>query len=267
VKLTDGEQARLYSRGTENIDAYLKYWQGRSYFLRVDKGNIIVARQIYEEVIALDPKWEPPYSFLGWTYWIEVVLGWSNNPEESLKKAFQYAQKAISLNESFSAHGLLSWIYMMTRQYDKALEEGEKSVALGPNSADAHAWYAQVLISAGEPAKGIFLAEKALRMNPFPPGWTYNALAWGYGLIRDYERAIQASEKAISIMPGNIRARLSLIVSYVMSGYEKEARAQAQEVLRIDPSFSLGHLARGLPFKNDSDNERVVDALRKAGLE
>jgi adenylate cyclase len=266
VKLTDGEQARLYSRGTENINAYLKYWQGRSYFLRVDKGNIIVARQIYEEVIALDPKWESPYSFLGWTHWLEVVLGWSDNPEESLRKAFQYAQKAISLNESSSAHGLLSWIYMMTRQYDKALEEGEKSVALGPNSADAYAWYAQVLVSAGEPAKGISLAEKALRMNPFPPSWSYNALAWGYGLIRDYERAIEASEKAISIMPGNIRARLSLIVSYVMSGYEKEAHAQAQEVLRIDPSFSLGHFLRGLPFKDDSENERVVEALRKAGL-
>jgi TolB-like protein len=32
VKLTDGDQARLYDKGTENIEAYLKLWQSRSYF-------------------------------------------------------------------------------------------------------------------------------------------------------------------------------------------------------------------------------------------
>jgi adenylate cyclase len=32
VKLTDGEQARLYSKGTQNIEAYLRMSQARSYF-------------------------------------------------------------------------------------------------------------------------------------------------------------------------------------------------------------------------------------------
>jgi adenylate cyclase len=42
VKLIEGEQARLYSRGTENIDAYLKYCQGRGNSLRFDKvGNAV----------------------------------------------------------------------------------------------------------------------------------------------------------------------------------------------------------------------------------
>jgi len=266
VKLTEGEQARQYSRGTENIDAYLKFCQGRSYFLHLDKGSNIVARQIYEEVIALDPRWEPPYSYLGFTHWIDAACAWSDFPEESARQAFQCAQKAISLNESLIAHALLSWIYLFTRQHDKALEEGEKSIALGPNSADAHAWYSQVLVFAGEPARGISLAQKALRMNPFPPSWYYNGLCWGYGLLRDYERAMQASEKAINIESANIRARLSLIVSYVMSGCEEEAHAQAQEALIIDPSFSLECLAKGLPFKDHAETERVVDALRKAGL-
>jgi adenylate cyclase len=266
VKLTEGEQARLDSRGTENIDAYLRFWQGRSNFLHFDKVGNTVARQLLEEVIVLDPNWERPYSWLGWTHWIDATYGYSDNREGSMKKAFQYAQKAISLNESFIAHSLLSWIYMVTRQYDKALEEGERSIVLGPNSADAHVYYAQVLIAAGEPAKGISLAEKALRMNPFPQSWYYGTLSWGYGLVRDYEGARQASENAIRKEPAYLRAYLSLIVSYVNLGYEKEAYAKAQEVLRIDPSFSLGRFSKALPYKDDSENERVLDALRKAGL-
>jgi tetratricopeptide (TPR) repeat protein len=266
VKLSEGEQARLYSNGTENIDAYLKFWQGRSYFDHFDKGSNTLARQIYEEVIVLDPKWEPPYSFLGFTHWVDAAYGYNDNPEESVKQAFQCAQKAISLNESPMAHALLSFIYLLTRQHDKALEEGEKNIALFPNSADAYAWHAQSLFLAGEPTKAISLTEKALRMNPFPPSWYYNALFWGYSLLRDYERAMKASKKAINIEPTSIRAHLSLIVSFVMLGFEKEAYAQAQEVLNINPSFSLERLAKGLPFKDPAETERVLDALRKAGL-
>jgi adenylate cyclase len=266
VKIIEGEQARLYSRGAENIDAYLKYCQGRGNFLRFDKGDNIAARQLLEEVMALDPNWEPPYSWLGWTHWVDAAYGYSDNREESTKQAFQYARKAISINESSLAHALLGFTYLITREHDKALEEGEKSIMLGPNSADANAWYAQILVFAGEPAKGISLVQKALRMNPFPPSWYYNGLFWAYFSLRNYERAIQACVKGINFDQRNIRSRLNLILGYVMLGLENEAHAQAQEALNIFPSLSFESFSQGLPFKDHSENERVLDALRKAGL-
>jgi adenylate cyclase len=266
VKLTEGEQVRLYSKGTESLDAYVKYWEGRSYAYHFDKGSNILARQIFEEAIALDPKWEPPYSFLGWTHWTDAAYGYSDNREESVKKAFHYAEKAMSLSESHIAHAVLSYTYMITRQHDKALEEGAKCIALAPNSADAYAWYAQPLAFAGEPAKAISLVEKALRMNPFPPSWYYNGLFWGYFSLRNYERAAQACVKGINTEPRNIRPRLNLILAYVMSGREKEAHAQAEEALNISSSFSFESFPERLPFKDHSEIERIVDALRKAGL-
>jgi hypothetical protein len=51
-----------------------------------------------------------------------------------------------------------------------------------------------------------------------------------------------------------------------MMGREKEARAEAAEVLRIDPKFSLDSLAKMLPYKEQSGTDKVADALRKAGL-
>jgi adenylate cyclase len=72
VKLTDGEQARLYSKGTENIDAYLRMGQARSYFYHFDRGSNIISRQMCEEVITLDPKWDLPHAVLGWTHWMDV---------------------------------------------------------------------------------------------------------------------------------------------------------------------------------------------------
>ena len=51
-----------------------------------------------------------------------------------------------------------------------------------------------------------------------------------------------------------------------MMGREKDARAEAAEILRIDPKFRLDSLAKMLPYKDPSETDKVVNALRKAGL-
>jgi len=52
----------------------------------------------------------------------------------------------------------------------------------------------------------------------------------------------------------------------MMAGMESEARAQAAEVLRINSNFSLEQYAKANPLKNRTDLDRVVEAMRKAGL-
>ena len=50
-------------------------------------------------------------------------------------------------------------------------------------------------------------------------------------------------------------------------GREKEARAEAEEVLRINPKFSLIRFANtALAYKDQSENDKVINAMRKAGL-
>ncbi len=266
VKLIDGEQARLYAKGTENIEAYLKLGQARSYFYRMDRGSNLLARQICEEIISLAPNWELPYCLLGFTHWMDVFFRWSDSPEESIPKAFQSAQKALSLDESPITHALLGYLYTLTRQHEKAIEEGEKSIALGPNSADAHAWYSFTLIFTGEYPKALSLIEKATRLNPFPPSWYINIFGALYRLLGRYNEAISEYKKAIYKEPTNLFGHIGLTVSYLLSEREKEARAQAVEILNIDPSFSLEYFAKILPFKDHKETERALDALHKAGL-
>jgi adenylate cyclase len=266
VKLTSGEQARLYFKGTENIDAYLKLNQARSYFYHGDRGSNMVARQICEEVIALDPKWELPYSIMGWTHWMDGRWGWTDSPEESVRAAFQCAQKSISLNESSIAHGLLSWLYLITGVHEKALLEGERSIALAPNSADAYACHAFALAFAGEPEKAMSCIENALRLNPFPPSWYYLVLGVAFRVLGHYAEAIASYKKAISIEPAGLMAHVTLVTAYSLAGKELEARNEAQEVLRIDPKFSIEPYAKSLAFMNQAYRDITIAALRKAGL-
>ena len=51
-----------------------------------------------------------------------------------------------------------------------------------------------------------------------------------------------------------------------MMGREKEARVEAAEVLRINPKFSLDSWAKTFRYKDQSQKDKIVNALRKAGL-
>ena len=65
VKLTTGEVARLYEKGTKNLDAYLKVLQAREHKGgTLNKERVERAMQLLEEAIALDPEYAYAYSVL-----------------------------------------------------------------------------------------------------------------------------------------------------------------------------------------------------------
>ena len=59
---------------------------------------------------------------------------------------------------------------------------------------------------------------------------------------------------------------VGLAGTYAMMGREKEARAEAAEILRIDPTFSAISFATREPWKDKKINDECVSALRKTGL-
>ena len=154
----------------------------------------------------------------------------------------------------------------MKRQYEEAIAEGERAVALSPNGADAHAHLAMTLSYVGRPEEAIGLFKKATRLNPMPPNWYLLCLSDAYRLTGQYEKAIATVHKSIQRNPEDIISHIALATGYIMVGREEEARAEAEEVLRIDPKFSLEYYANTLPYKSQADTELIIDALRKAGL-
>ena len=79
-------------------------------------------------------------------------------------------------------------------------------------------------------------------------------------------RRFRHIRKAIHREPNNIFAHLNLAGTYIMMGREKEARAEAAEVLRINPKFTLEFWAKVLPYKDRSVTDNLISVLRKAGL-
>jgi adenylate cyclase len=267
VKLTEGEQA-LRVRPPHNLEAYLKFLQAQEYVQRMNVEGNIMAKRLAEEAIILDPEFAAAYGILAGGHMMDVWLGVSKSPKQSLDKGVELAQKAISLDPKGSSrsYALLGYLYTMKKDYDKAIAEGEKAVALDPSGADAYAWLGMSLNYADRPKDAIPLFEKAIRLNPFGPTSYFLNLGTSYRMMGQYQEAITQYKKALRIAPNNIIAHLALAATYNLSGSGEEARAEAQEVLKINPKFSLEHFAKTLPFKNQAQVDRYIEALRKAGL-
>jgi len=270
VKLTEGEQALTlakYFRGKQGLDCYLKYLEGLKYHRGFNIEDTRAARRVAEEAIAMCPEVPMVYILMGWVHQMEYWMGLGKSPRESIEKGIEMIQKAIAMDDSVPiAHGLLSHFYSLKREYDKAIAEGERAVALEPGGEVVHAFYATSLNFAGRSEEAIPMYQKAIRLNPF--GTTAIYLNFGNALRHTgrFEEAVSAYKKAIQLSPDNIIAHLLLAVTYSMMGRENEARAEAAEVLRINPKFSVDNFAKALPYKDQSVIDKIIDASRKAGL-
>ena len=267
VKITEGEQARHRDKGIRNLNCYLKLLEGKSYSDRFNFEGNQLARQMGEEALAMCPESSIAYYLLAATYMMDYWLGSSKSPRESVEKAIELAKKALALDDAYAQpHGLLSFLYSLERDYDKALTEGERAVALDPNGADVNAWYASSLIFAGRPEKAIPLFQRAIRNNPLGPAWYFFNLGTALLHTGRFEEAISEFKKALQRAPNNIFARIGLAATYSMMGRGKEARAEAVEILRINPKFTMDDYVKTLPYKDQSQIDVLVDASRKAGL-
>lgn len=204
---------------------------------------------------------------LGWVNLFDVIFGSTKSPGESIVKATELAQKVQAMDDSLSmGHSLLGFIYLIIREHDKAVAEGERAVALEPNGSWANQFLANSLVYAGRSKEAIPLLQKAIRLNPFCKHETFTMFGNALSRTGRFEEAVSAYKKSIQRAPDNIFAHLGLAATHIALGREKEARAEAAEVLRINPKFSLDDHAKIVPYKDQSAIDRYIGALRKAGL-
>ena len=117
--------------------------------------------------------------------------------------------------------------------------------------------------------EALSIAKKAISLKTAPEAPPYYNFSLGipYCGIGEYEEAIAVFKKSISLWPDYANGHIGLTASYSLAGRMEDARAQAAEVLKINPHFSLKDIAKNGYFTFlKADKERFIKSLRKAGL-
>jgi len=269
VQLTVGAAARIQK--TNSIDAWGHEVKGWRLYLRFTKEDFLMAQEHYEKALELDPDYAGAMTSLALLHVMEVRMGWSDSPAESIKQALELLKKASDLNDKLAGvHATLVQIYMLQQQHDKAIAEGEKAIAVDPNSAYAHDSLSTALHYSGRNEEAIVHIKKAMRLSPYYPAFYLMFLADSYFFIRRYDESIAVNKQLLE------RARmgewpiymphLALAANYIQLGKEEKARFHAAEVLKTNPSYSLKAMQSRNPYKNPADMERWISPLRKAGI-
>jgi adenylate cyclase len=267
VKLTMGEMARIHADTATNIRAYEKYLKGLEHYFRRTKEDSLIAQQLLQEAITLDPEYITPYIRLGSVYLDEIWFGMTKTPSESIAKAEAMVQKAIDIKgDTARSYILLSHIYLLKKDLDKAIAHGEKAVEQTPSDATPHFILGMALRSNGQYEAAISSIKKALRLNPVKPLRQLNNLAWAYLGSQQQEKAISTWNETIERNPDYLFAYMGLTAAYWIAGFEDRARQAAKHVLRISPKFSVGYWEKRSAWKDKAFEEQVYGAFRKAGL-
>src|SRR3989442_3677573 len=104
LQLTLWEQGVLVRKTTDNLEAYDSYLRGLESLIRAGletkKEANGQARQMFERALELDPRYAGAYAGLGWTYFEDWFFQWNLNRAQTLERALELLQRAITLDDS-----------------------------------------------------------------------------------------------------------------------------------------------------------------------
>ena len=267
AEVTRGDRARINAIGTTNFDAYIKAIQGWEYFYAPTGETNRQARKLAEEAAAIDPGYQNAYCLIGITHSMDVFLGTSNSPQKSFETAVNYFQKVLAVDEDHPiARSALAYVYGMQRKYEQALAQAQQAIESNPGRANTHFVLGSILYFTGKYEEALQTLKKAIRLDPKGPAYYHLAMGHAYRGLGQYKEAISAYKKAFEGKPNYWMPRVFLAATYNMAGQEEMARAEAAEVLRINPKFSLEKLAKSLPYKDKDYLNQAIEGMRRAGL-
>jgi adenylate cyclase len=275
VKLTVGEKARVYGKGTDNFEAYMKFLQAIKYYNRL-KDGFPMARQLAHEAIELDENFPAPYIILAMMHWIEAMLQWTDSIADSLIKAYSLCQKALGIDDSISEiHALMGVILLYQRQHEKAITNGERAVHLNPNHSDVNAIMAHIYRFSGRFEEALVMIKKALRLQPnlsVNHVWCLMESSMCHHCLGRYEEAISIAKqyRHVAEYLGLNEAiwvyYLMLTLNCVRMGLDQEARDALAELLQLFPDFSLEWNRIYSAYRDPKYLEAQQEDLKKAGL-
>lgn len=267
VNLTAAEREHLRRASEVNPEAYAAYLHGRFYWYKRTNDGFRKSIQYYEQAIADDPKYAPPYAGLADAY---ALLGSSPNdalpPNQAMPKAKAAAQKALQIDDGLAeAHASLAYVSAV---YDwnwaTAEKEFHRAIDLNPNYAGAHEWYAEFLAARGRQNEALVEMKRARDADPLLV-LMHAALAEALYYSRRYDEVIAQCQQTLELDPDYPLAHFHLGRAYMAKNMYPEAIAEyqkAQASLGEMPALVMAIGYANAKAGNSSAARKALEELR-----
>ena len=250
-------------------DCYLKAAEAFAVFhTSFSVEDLYEARLLLQRSLAIDPNYARSHTMLANTFGSAWV-----NPLDSdflnrsvLERALEHARTAARLDASLpETYACLGNVLMWKHEHERSIAAFEKAAGLNPNYVD---WpFGVALIFAGQPKRAIEVFEAYMRLDPFYAPVTSGFVGWAFYMLKQYKRALPILQDCVTGSPRFRSGHVFLAATYARLGQRNKARAEAFEVLRLQPNYTIAGTARRIvAFKSAKDDKHFFEGLRMAGL-
>jgi adenylate cyclase len=264
-KMRQTEIEMATRRRPENLTAYDFYLRAMPQYYLMTREGLAEALRLFHRALELDPRFGAVAVLAGLCHMLNVILGYSNDPQFDRKEALRLARLALSIDdgdpETLARASSIS--AFMVGDSEAEIEMADRAVALNPNSWSAWNSRGHVYRIAGLQEEAIRSFERAVRVSPVDPRLHHTLTGIGLALIelRRFDEAIVVGKK--SLRHNHYVATYRCLASaFAHLGRDAEAHEAAARVLEIDPAFTMSAYVASAP----KNTKLLIGGLRKAGL-
>ena len=267
VKLTNFEQQRAAAKPPENMDAYDLVLRARELMRTGDRKRSRDAMVLINQALQLSPNYGEAHAALASYELNRALFGWVEDPASSVRRAEAAAQRALAADSpgaSARALGVLASLHTFTGDFDMALAEADRAIALNASDALAYSLRSGVLMWLGRLPESIAAGEAARQYDPrLASNGNFN-LGMAYYLAGRYREALATFNDALRAEPNLVFVQAGRAAAVAQIGDMDQAAQATAAVHRLDPFFMVDTFGKRLV--NPAHRALLQEGARKAGL-
>jgi len=267
LRLTDGEQALMFSRGTDNIEAWQHCLRALDEYLKHNASSHLRAREHAMRAIDIDPDYAAAWAMLGFAHWFEGRMTLAESSRQSYASARECADRAFALDARNSITASISTMVAISDgRFEAAVGIAEEALVHLPGNADARGFLAFALLHGGRYEAALVHFASAFALNPLPPPWYRNGHARALLCLDRLEEALEAIDGLLEVQPDFHQGQLYRVYIYQRQGHEAEAREAMTRAAQLAPMMRVGHLPHDFLLNDPEMLERLAAVLTDAGM-
>ena len=269
-KLDRAEMERARRKPVENLDAYDCFLRGMAHTYEQTRESFEEALRLFYRAIELDSGFSTPYGMAARCYGYRKTQGWMVDKDREQTEVRRLALRVSQIGADDAL--ALCWagqaLAFVCFDHDRGAALVDQALALNPNLAIGWINRAAVSMYAGEHEAAREQIVHALRLSPLDPETprSEGIVAATYFYQGRYEESLQWAARALGRWPDWMTALRTSAVANALAGNVDQARQLMAQMLQIDPAMRLSNVVESLPFRRPQDIERMLSALRIAGL-
>src|SRR6516162_9945170 len=264
--IVEAEQKRAMRKPPGSLDAWAAYQRGLWHVGKSTVEDNALAQILFRRAVDLDPNFSGAYVGLAEAQGQTTDFR-TDDLAGTLRSAEALARRAVALDGADAeARSLLAHTLWRRGDYEGALSDVRRALAISPNLAYAHATLGAALIFSGRPKEGLTALEQSIRLDPRDPrsAIRLNQRALALYFSRDYLAAVEAAKHAIRSYPDFPNPYRWLAVALGQLDRIEDAKEALRKAMAVAPAAFRSSVQARVPWMRPEDHAHMLEGLRKA---